>query len=119
MDASVSNNADSWEVTSQKVDAAVRRAIEVARAERIYPFGSYVNPKADGSPPNDLDMLVVADDSVASVHNEAMRIRSALKDNSMAMGIVVARKSRFERFADVPGYVFKEALTHGRLVHHA
>jgi predicted nucleotidyltransferase len=101
------------------VDAAVRRAIEVARAHRIYLFGSYVNPKADGSPPNDLDMLVVADDSVASVHDESVRIRTALKDIHMAMDIVVVHKSRFERLAEVPGYVFQEALAHGRLVYHA
>jgi hypothetical protein len=35
------------------------------------------------------------------------------------MDIVVVRKSRFERFAEVPGNVIREALTHGRLVHHA
>jgi predicted nucleotidyltransferase len=83
MDSIVSNNIHSGAVTPQKVDAAVRRAIEVAHAERIYLFGSYVNPKADGSPPNDLDILVVAEDSVASVHDEAVRIRSALKDIPM------------------------------------
>ena len=119
MDTTVSGSVDSWAVTPQKVDAAVRRAIEVARAQRIYLFGSYVNPKADGSPPNDLDILVVADDSIASVHDESVRIRSALKNITMAMDIVVVRKSRFEHFAEVPGYVFREALTHGRLVHHA
>jgi predicted nucleotidyltransferase len=119
METTFSDRVEAWAVTPQKVDAAVRRAIEVAQAKRIYLFGSYVTPKADGSPPNDLDMLVVADDSVASVHDESVRIRSALKDITMAMDIVVVRKSRFERFADVPGNVIREALTHGRLVHHA
>jgi predicted nucleotidyltransferase len=110
---------DPGEVTPAKVEAAVRRAVEVAQPDSIYLFGSYVRPKEDGSLPKDLDMLVVVDDSIASTHDESVRIRRALKDIPMPMDILVAKKSRFDALRDTPGYIFWEAVKHGRLVHHA
>jgi uncharacterized protein len=108
-----------WAVTPQKVDAAVRRAVEVARPKKVYLFGSCVHPKADGSQPNDLDMLVVVDDSIEKDYVEAGRIRLAMDGIHMPMDILVARQSTMQRFGAVEGYIYKEALDNGRLVYDA
>lgn len=108
-----------WAVTSEKVDAAVRRTIGFAHPKKIYLFGSCVHAKPDGSPPRDMDMLVVVDDTVGRIYEESARIRGALGDIHMPMDIVVARESELERFAQVPGYIYREVLRNGRLVYAA
>jgi hypothetical protein len=108
-----------WAVTPDKVDAAVRRAVEVARPKKVYLFGSCVHPKADGSLPNDMDMLVVVDDSIEKDYVEAARIRLAMDGIQMPMDILVARQSTMQRYGTIQGYIYKEALDHGRLVYDA
>jgi predicted nucleotidyltransferase len=108
-----------WAVTPEKVDAAVRRAVEIARPKQVYLFGSCVHPKSDGSEPNDMDMLVVVDDSIEKDYVEAGRIRLAMDGIRMPMDILVARQSTMRRFGSVEGYIYKEALDHGRLVYDA
>ncbi|WP_442900209.1 nucleotidyltransferase domain-containing protein, partial [Geoalkalibacter sp.] len=51
-----------WEVTPQKVQAAVDRIVETARPRRIILFGSYVRGQMHRD--SDLDILVIADDPV-------------------------------------------------------
>jgi predicted nucleotidyltransferase len=108
-----------WDVTPEKVDAVVRRTIEVARPKQVYLFGSCAHPKSDGSRPNDLDMLVVVDDSVEKDYLESGRIRQAMDGIQMPIDILVARKSTMERYRAVEGYIYKEALDNGRLVYDA
>lgn len=119
MQTRASETDPQWAVTPEKVDAAVRRAVEVARPKKVYLFGSYVHPKADGTEPNDMDMLVVVDDSVEKDYVEAARIRLAMDGIQMPMDILVARQSTMRRYGTVQGYVYREALDHGRLVYDA
>src|ERR1700722_5570397 len=114
MDTSFSKPDSMWAVTPEKVDAAVRRAIEVAQPTAVYLFGSCVNPKADGSSPNDMDMLVVASGSIADTNDESVRIRAALDEICMPMDIVVATASRFKELATIQGMLYHEVLKTGR-----
>lgn len=104
-----------WEVTSQKVDAAVRKIIEIGKPRKIILFGSFVRGTATSN--SDLDVLVVTGDDVSHPRKESVRIRRALRGISMAMDIFVVQQSKWEELKDVPGLIYREALMNGRVVY--
>jgi len=106
-----------WLVTREKVDAVVQRLIEVATAKKIILFGSYVRDEVTRD--SDLDVLVVADDSVANSRKESVRLRDAVGSIDMPMDILVVRESRFEELKDKVGLIYREASRTGRLVYEA
>ena len=106
-----------WLVTREKVDAVVQRLIEVATPKKIILFGSYVRDEVTRD--SDLDVLVVADDSVANSRKESVRLRDAVGSIDMPMDILVVRESRFEELKDKVGLIYREASRTGRLVYEA
>ena len=106
-----------WAVKPEKVDAVVKRLVEVGRPRKIFLFGSYVRGQTHRD--SDLDILVVADDKIAHTRKESVRLRSAVGDILMSMDIVVVRESVFEALKDKIGLIYREALRHGRLVYDA
>lgn len=107
--------AVSWEVTPQKVQAAVEKIIEAARPRKIILFGSYINGRMHRD--SDLDVLVVADDLLDNPRQESVRIRRVLKDIGMPMDILVVSESRLDELADTPGLIYREALREGKVVY--
>jgi len=105
----------SWMVTAKKVDAAIKRIIEVARPRRLILFGSYVRGEITAN--SDLDILVVTGDDVKNARKESVRIRRALKGISMPMDILVVPESELQNAAHIPGLIYREALAHGKVVH--
>ncbi len=61
--------ARSWGVTPEKVEAAVRKIIEVARPAKVILFGSYVRDKTDIN--SDVDFLVVTGNEVKILEKRA------------------------------------------------
>ena len=106
-----------WLVTREKVDAVVQRLIEVATPKKIILFGSYVRDEVTRD--SDLDVLVVADDSVANSRKESVRLRDAVGSIDMPMDILVVRESRFEELKDKVGLIYREVSRTGRLVYEA
>ncbi|MGQ0595531.1 MAG: nucleotidyltransferase domain-containing protein [Gammaproteobacteria bacterium] len=106
-----------WLVTREKVDAVVQRLIEVGTPKKIILFGSYVRDEVTRD--SDLDVLVVADDSVANTRKESVRLRDAVGSIDMPMDILVVRESRFEELNDKVGLIYREASRTGRLVYEA
>jgi predicted nucleotidyltransferase len=104
-----------WEVNSEKVEAAVRKIIEISRPVKLILFGSYVRGEMNAN--SDLDVLVVARDGIESARKESVRIRRALRGISMPMDILVVPQSKFEDLKDVPGLVYREALRRGKVVY--
>ena len=105
----------SWVVTSEKVEEAIRRIVEVSRPRMVILFGSYVR----GTPHrnSDLDVLVVTGDTVTNPREESVRIRRALREIPMPMDIVVVPWSRWEQFKDTPGLIYREARRTGKVVY--
>jgi predicted nucleotidyltransferase len=69
--------------------------------EQIYLFGSYANgtPRKD----SDLDLYVVAKDSVTDCVEASVAIRKAIRDKkTMPVDIVVDRQSTFQRRKTAP-----------------
>jgi predicted nucleotidyltransferase len=105
----------SWEVTPQKVQAAVEKIIEAAQPRQIILFGSYVRGRMHRD--SDLDVLVVSSDPVDNPRQESVRIRRALKGISMSMDILVVSERRLKELADTPGLIYREALREGKVVY--
>ena len=107
----------SWAITPGKVDQAVSRLVEAARPRKIILFGSYV--RGESHRDSDLDVLVVADDAVASTRKESVRLRLALRGIRMCLDILVVREADFNRLKGQIGLIYREALQHGRVVYEA
>ena len=105
----------SWKITPQKVNAAIDRIIEAGKPCKVILFGSYVSGKMHLN--SDLDVLVVAKDTVENPRKESVRIRRALKGILMPMDIIVIQESALEEMANTPGLIYREALKNGRVVY--
>lgn len=104
-----------WEVTPEKVEAAVRKIIEVARPLKVILFGSYV--RNDVSINSDADFLVITGDDVENARKESVRIRRALRGIAMPMDILVVPEGKWRQLKDKPGLIYREALKNGRVVY--
>ena len=109
--------AVAWEITPQKVDAVVRRIIEIGKPKKLILFGSYVSGNVHRN--SDLDILVVTGDDIESPRKESIRIRRALKGILLSMDIVVVTESKLKESAEIPGLIYREALRNGKVVYEA
>ncbi len=104
-----------WQITEKKVQAAVQRIVELSQPLAVILFGSYV--KRDAGPDSDLDVLVVAEDTLASCRAESVRLRKALKGILMPMDILVVRSRDLKELTKVPGLIYSTILTEGKIVY--
>ncbi len=107
--------AKSWRVTAEKVEAAVRKIIEVAKPTKLIIFGSYVMDEVDFN--SDVDFLIISGDEVRNARKESVRIRRALRDINMPMDILVVPKQKWNELKDEPGMIYREALRKGKVVY--
>src|SRR5574337_1773864 len=104
-----------WEVTPEKVAAAIRKIVEVARPVKLILFGSYVRGETNIN--SDVDVLVIVPDTVANPREESVRLQSELRDILMPMDILVVPESQWEAFKEIPGLIYREAWTTGRVMY--
>ena len=107
--------APSWAVTSEKVQAVVKRIIQVSKPRKLILFGSYARRQL--RPHSDLDVLVVVRDEVRNPRQESVRIRQALRGIFMPMDILVVSEGRLKELAEVPGLIYQEAIRTGITVY--
>jgi predicted nucleotidyltransferase len=104
-----------WQVTQEKVQAAIEKIVAISQPRKIILFGSYVhgNTHAD----SDLDVLVVTKRPVENPRKESIRIRRELRGIMMPMDILVISEDRLQELAEVPGLIYREALRSGRVAY--
>jgi predicted nucleotidyltransferase len=107
--------AKSWRVTPEKVEAAARKIIEVARPLKLILFGSYIREKIDIN--SDVDFLVVTGDEVENPRKESVRIRRALRGIGMPMDILVVPEGKWRELKDAPGLIYREAMKEGKVIY--
>jgi predicted nucleotidyltransferase len=107
--------APPWQITDEKVSAAIRRIVDVGRPLAVILFGSYV--RGQTGPNGDLDILVVAEDTLESCRKESVRIRRALRGILMPMDIIVVRSRDLAELAKIPGLIYSTILREGKVVH--
>lgn len=107
--------AYAWVITTQKVQTAIHKIVEVSQPQKIILFGSYVNGDMDMN--SDLDILVVTGNHIENPRKESIRIRRALRGIRMSMDVLVVPEAMLEEVADTPGLIYREALRSGKVVY--
>jgi predicted nucleotidyltransferase len=97
-----------------KIDAAVRRIVEVAHPRKVILFGSAARGETHRD--SDADFLVVLE-HVDRPRQESVRIRRALDGIDMPVDIVVVAEDQLPGLAERPGLIYREAMSHGRVVY--
>lgn len=106
-----------WAVTPEKIEAAVKRIVEVARPRKVILFGSAVRGEAGRD--SDLDVLVVIEEEDRDPLKESVRIDKALHGILMPMDILVISVRKLAELADKPGLIYREILRTGSVVYEA
>lgn len=104
-----------WEITPQKVETAIKKIIEVSQPKKLILFGSYISGNINKN--SDLDFLVITSDDIVNPRKESIRIRRSLKGICMPIDILVVPESKLDKLAKVPGLIYREALTKGKVVY--
>jgi uncharacterized protein len=106
----------SWRPTPEKVDLAVKTAIEVANPSRVFIFGSWARGEATDS--SDLDLAVFFPDERKEELGELRRkIARAIKDIRMTIDLVVASEGYAAEFNSSVNSVYYKILHRGKLVY--
>src|ERR1039458_7107403 len=101
--------------TQEKVDRAVRAAIEVAQPSRVILFGSW--PRGEAKWDSDLDMAVFfPDDRKAELGQLRSAISRAIKDIRMSIDLVVASEGYAAEFISSVNSVYYKILHQGKVV---
>jgi predicted nucleotidyltransferase len=106
-----------WDITPEKVDAVIKKIVEISGPRRIILFGSYI--RGDMHMNSDLDILIVTGDEIKNPRKESVRIRRALKGIIMSMDILVVPESRLDELAEIPGLIYREAVGKGKVIYEA
>lgn len=105
-----------WRPTPEKVDLAVKTAIEIARPSRVFIFGSWARGEATDS--SDLDLAVLfPDDRKAELGELRKQISRRLKDIRMSIDLIVASEGYAAEFLSSVNSVYYKILHQGKLVY--
>jgi len=102
--------------TQEKVDLAVRTAVEVAKPSRVILFGSW--PRGEARWDSDLDMAVLVPDTAESQQGEIRRaLRQRLTEIPMTIDLVVATEEFANRFRDEINSIYFRILREGKVAY--
>jgi predicted nucleotidyltransferase len=106
----------SWRPTPEKVDLAVKTAIEIAHPSRVFIFGSWA--RGDTTVDSDLDLAVLMPDERK---NEIGELRSKIlrrfSDISMSIDLVIASEGYAAGFLDSINSIYYKILSNGEMVY--
>ena len=109
---------ESWRPTPEKVDLAVKTAVNVAQPSRVYIFGSWARNQA--SPDSDLDLAVFfEDDRRGEIPELRKKIRSGLGVLRMSVDLVLATEGQVKEFLSSINSIYYEIVHEGKLVYDA
>lgn len=102
--------------TQEKVDLAVRTAVEIAQPSRVILFGSWARGEAKWD--SDLDMAVLMPDlyldRLGEVHR---RIRAKLLEIPMTIDLVVTTEGTASQFLGSVNSIYHRILTQGQIAY--
>jgi predicted nucleotidyltransferase len=109
---------ESWRPTPEKVDLAVRTAVQIARPSRVFIFGSWARREATID--SDLDLAVLVPDERSNEIGELRkRILRAFGDIRMSIDLVLASEGLASEFLDSINSIYFKILRKGELVYDA
>lgn len=102
--------------TQEKVDQAVRAAIEVAQPSRVILFGSWARGEAKWD--SDLDMAVLVPDSAEPKLSDIRRdLRRRLDQVPMTIDLVLATEGCIAQFRDSINSTYYRILNDGKVAY--
>ena len=102
--------------TQEKVDLAVKAAVEIAQPSRVILFGSWAH--GDAKWDSDLDMAVLMHDIAESRLGEIHRsIRSKLEEIPMTIDLVVTTEGTARQFHGSVNSIYHRILTQGQVAY--
>jgi predicted nucleotidyltransferase len=106
----------SWRPTPEKVDLAIKTAIEVAHPSRVFIFGSWARGEATDS--SDLDLAVFVPDARKAELSELRRkISRGLEGIRMSIDLIVASEGYAAEFISSVNSVYYKILHRGKMVY--
>jgi predicted nucleotidyltransferase len=107
---------ESWRPTQEKVDLAVKTAVEIANPSRVFVFGSWARGEAGID--SDLDLAVFLPDARKQAGGAIEdRLLEVLDDLPMSIDLVVAFESTVKDFSASVNSIFCRILREGKLVY--
>ncbi len=102
--------------TQEKVDLAVKAAVEVAHPTRVILFGSWARGQARWD--SDLDLAVVLPDSAEPLLPDLHRaLRQRLRDVSMTIDLVMFTESLGRQFGNSINSIYYQILNDGKVAY--
>ena len=102
--------------TQEKVDLAVKAAIEIARPSRVFLFGSW--PRGEARWDSDLDMAVlIQEDRKGEVGSLHEKISERLHGIPMSIDLIVASEGHVAEFLSSINSIYDKIVHRGKLVY--
>ena len=102
--------------TQEKVDLAVKAAIEIARPSRVFLFGSW--PRGEARWDSDLDMAVlIQEDRKGEVGDLHEKISERLHGIPMSIDLIVASEGHVAEFLSSINSIYYKIANQGKLVY--
>jgi uncharacterized protein len=102
--------------TQEKVDLAVKTAVEIAQPSRVILFGSW--PRGEAKWDSDLDMAVLmpdfAEPELGSIHR---KLRRGLDGLPITIDLVVVTEAFVEQFRGAVGSIYYRILQDGHVAY--
>jgi len=106
----------SWRPTPEKVDLAIKTAIEVARPSRVFIFGSWARGEATAD--SDLDLAVlVPDERKSEIPDLWRQISRQLEPMRMSIDLILVTEEYFAKFRTSINSIYYKIANQGKLVH--
>jgi len=107
---------ESWRPTQEKVDLAVKTAIEIAKPSRVFIFGSWA--RGEATIDSDLDLAVLMpDDRSSEIPGLYTQIRKELATMRMSLDLILIPEEYFSRFHSSINSLYYKIAHQGRLIY--
>jgi predicted nucleotidyltransferase len=106
----------SWRPTPEKVDLAVKTAIEVAHPSRIFLFGSWARGEATVDSDLDLAVLVPAE-RINEIPELRRQISRQLEPMRLSVDLILVTEEYFAKFRSSINSIYYKIANQGKLVY--
>ena len=102
--------------TQEKVDLAVKTAVEIARPSRVFIFGSWA--RGEAAPSSDLDLAVLVPEERNSELGELRRrISGQFEGIPMSIDLILVSEGYFAQFRSSINSLYYKIANQGKLVY--